>query len=85
MHKGPLAAALTVALTAGPAPAAEPVTFERHVRPILKAYCLDCHPLCPPAAAVGPQRPSNDLPASVRGNPALATGQTVKQAVPDSV
>ena len=23
--------------------AAEPVTFEQHVRPILKAYCLDCH------------------------------------------
>jgi hypothetical protein len=30
-------------LAAGRAPAAEPVTFERHVRPILKAYCLDCH------------------------------------------
>ena len=28
---------------APPAPAAEPVTFEQHVRPILKAYCLDCH------------------------------------------
>lgn len=27
-----------------PAPAAEePVTFEKHVRPILKAYCLECH------------------------------------------
>ncbi len=24
-------------------PAAEPVTFEQHVRPILKTYCLDCH------------------------------------------
>src|SRR2546429_6372438 len=23
--------------------AAEPVTFEQHVRPILKVYCLDCH------------------------------------------
>jgi len=23
--------------------AAEPVTFEQHVRPVLKAYCLDCH------------------------------------------
>ena len=23
--------------------AAEPLTFEQHVRPILKAYCLDCH------------------------------------------
>src|SRR5262245_49059096 len=21
----------------------EPLTFEQHVRPILKAYCLDCH------------------------------------------
>jgi hypothetical protein len=23
--------------------AAEPVTFEQHVRPVFKAYCLDCH------------------------------------------
>ncbi|QJW95872.1 PSD1 and planctomycete cytochrome C domain-containing protein [Frigoriglobus tundricola] len=30
-------------LVTGRAPAAEPVTFEQHVRPILKAYCLDCH------------------------------------------
>ncbi|HEY1189137.1 MAG TPA: PSD1 and planctomycete cytochrome C domain-containing protein [Gemmata sp.] len=29
--------------TAHAAPAADPVTFEQHVRPILKAYCLDCH------------------------------------------
>src|SRR3954469_21548205 len=26
-----------------PARAEEPPTFERQVRPILKAYCLDCH------------------------------------------
>src|SRR5262245_29111845 len=27
-----------------PAPAAtDPPSFERHVRPVLKAYCLDCH------------------------------------------
>ena len=26
-----------------PTGAAEPLTFERDVRPILKAYCLDCH------------------------------------------
>src|SRR5215468_10178652 len=25
------------------AAAADPITFEQHVRPILKAYCLDCH------------------------------------------
>src|SRR5688500_6980252 len=36
-------ALVLVAWSAGFAPAAEPVTFERHVRPILKAYCLDCH------------------------------------------
>ncbi|WP_040889923.1 DUF1549 domain-containing protein [Zavarzinella formosa] len=23
--------------------AADPITFEQHIRPILKAYCLDCH------------------------------------------
>ncbi len=28
---------------AEPAAAAEPITFEQHIRPILKAYCLDCH------------------------------------------
>ncbi|HZZ79457.1 MAG TPA: PSD1 and planctomycete cytochrome C domain-containing protein [Gemmataceae bacterium] len=39
-------AALTlvlIALLAGRANADEPLTFEQHVRPILKAYCLDCH------------------------------------------
>src|SRR5580704_2290847 len=30
-------------LVAGRAPAAEPVTFEQYVRPILKTYCLVCH------------------------------------------
>jgi hypothetical protein len=30
-------------LAAGPAAAADPVSFEQHVRPILRAYCLDCH------------------------------------------
>ena len=25
------------------APAAEPITFERDVRPIFRTYCLDCH------------------------------------------
>src|SRR5262245_46395288 len=35
--------ALPLLLTA-PAFAAEgPVTFETHVRPLLKAYCLECH------------------------------------------
>ncbi|MDY3552245.1 PSD1 and planctomycete cytochrome C domain-containing protein [Gemmata sp. JC717] len=32
-----------LAATVGRARAAEPITFEQHVRPILKAYCLDCH------------------------------------------
>jgi len=36
------AIAAVLALVA-PAPAADPLTFEQHVRPILKAYCLDCH------------------------------------------
>lgn len=29
--------------TVVPGSAADPITFEQHVRPILKAYCLDCH------------------------------------------
>jgi hypothetical protein len=35
--------AALVLLVASPVSAAEPLTFEQHVRPILKAYCLDCH------------------------------------------
>ncbi|MBN9122192.1 MAG: PSD1 domain-containing protein [Planctomycetes bacterium] len=35
--------AVLILAPAAPATAAEPVTFEQHVRPILKAYCLDCH------------------------------------------
>jgi hypothetical protein len=42
MPRGP-AAALLLLLAAGPAAADEPLTFEQHVRPILRAYCLDCH------------------------------------------
>src|SRR6476646_3381738 len=38
-----LAALLLVAGLAGSTPAAETITFEQHVRPILKAYCLNCH------------------------------------------
>ena len=37
-------AALVIAcLVASPLNAEQPLTFEQHVRPILKAYCLDCH------------------------------------------
>jgi len=32
-----------IALLSSRASADEPLTFEQHVRPILKAYCLDCH------------------------------------------
>src|SRR5580692_3022994 len=32
-----------LALLSSRATADEPLTFEQHVRPILKAYCLDCH------------------------------------------
>src|SRR5471030_1691883 len=34
---------ILLGLPAGRAAADEPLTFEQHVRPILKAYCLDCH------------------------------------------
>ncbi len=43
MRRGSLVALGLVAVTTGQAPAAEPITFEQHVRPILKTYCLDCH------------------------------------------
>ncbi|MCE9567911.1 MAG: DUF1549 domain-containing protein [Planctomycetes bacterium] len=38
-----ISAGLLLMWGANPATAADPVTFEQHVRPILKAYCLDCH------------------------------------------
>ena len=43
MRRGFLVAFGLLAVTAGQVPAAEPITFEQHVRPILKTYCLDCH------------------------------------------
>src|SRR5262245_38465705 len=41
-----ISSCIAITLVAGPcsgAAADEPLTFEQHVRPILKAYCLDCH------------------------------------------
>jgi len=35
--------AILVMLATAPLQAAEKLSFERHVRPIFKAYCLDCH------------------------------------------
>src|SRR5262245_18694880 len=43
MRSSSLSAILILVWAANPARAGEPVTFEQHVRPILKAYCLDCH------------------------------------------
>ena len=43
MRSGSLSAVLMLLWGTTSATAAEPVTFEQHVRPILKAYCLDCH------------------------------------------
>jgi hypothetical protein len=39
----PFIPVLAVLCAALPARAEGPVTFEQHVRPILKTYCLDCH------------------------------------------
>src|SRR5207248_1572365 len=40
----PLALALfAIAAGAEQAPAAQPLTFEQHVRPILRAHCFQCH------------------------------------------
>ena len=41
MHRPPIAAWLV--FTALTAAAEEPLVFEEHIRPILKAHCLDCH------------------------------------------
>jgi hypothetical protein len=38
-----LVASLAIAVSFGSFAPAEELTFERHVRPILKAYCIDCH------------------------------------------
>src|SRR5438309_946803 len=35
--------AVLALLVAGSARADEPVTFEKHVRPLLKAHCFECH------------------------------------------
>ncbi len=43
MRCGSLVAVVVLFLIGRPASGAEPVTFEQHVRPVLKAYCLDCH------------------------------------------
>jgi len=41
MHR--LSLAVWLAFTALTAAAEEPLLFEEHIRPILKAHCLDCH------------------------------------------
>ena len=39
-----MAVALAIGFFGGAiVPAAEPVTFEKHVRPILKTHCFLCH------------------------------------------
>ncbi|HVK09975.1 MAG TPA: PSD1 and planctomycete cytochrome C domain-containing protein [Gemmataceae bacterium] len=43
MRFGLLIAVAVFVWPSGRSPAADPLTFEQHVRPILKAYCLDCH------------------------------------------
>ncbi len=43
MRSSSISAVMFMAWIASHASAADPVTFEQHVRPILKAYCLDCH------------------------------------------
>jgi hypothetical protein len=43
MRSSLTSACLVLLAVAGRAPAGEPITFEQHVRPVLKTYCLDCH------------------------------------------
>src|SRR6185369_9575716 len=38
-----ISSCIVINLVAGRAAADEQLTFEQHVRPVLKAYCLDCH------------------------------------------
>src|SRR4051794_4380305 len=39
----PVCACIVLLLAAVPGEASENLTFEEHVRPILKTYCFDCH------------------------------------------
>src|SRR3954447_383748 len=43
MKRSSRLAILLLTLFAPAAPAADALTFEKHVRPILKAYCFECH------------------------------------------
>src|SRR5215212_1201842 len=64
---------LVVLTLAGPAAAAQPVSFERDVRPILKAYCLDCHG--------GAEKPAGKLDLRLRRF-AVAGGKSGPAVVP---
>src|ERR1044071_2270393 len=43
LRLAPLLATCLLPVAADGAAPAEKVTFEQHVRPILKAYCIECH------------------------------------------
>jgi hypothetical protein len=43
MKHSPWSALLLTLFPLAPAAAVEPISFEKHVRPILKAYCFECH------------------------------------------
>lgn len=63
--------ALLFILVVAPARAAEPVTFEKDLKPVLRKHCITCH---------NPERPRGDLDLSTRAA-ILAGGTSGKAAV----
>ena len=73
-----LLAILFLATAADRAAAADPVTFELHVRPILKAYCLDCHGAAEKMAGKLDLRLKRFAVAGGTSGPAVVPGDAAK-------
>ena len=79
MPSGKTLTVFIVLCIAHPALAAEPVTFEQHVRPILKTYCLNCH-------GAGEKMPGDlDLRLKRFAPPPQGTTRLERRRVPSSI